>query len=125
MRAKTAVLAVAVFGLVAAMSPASVGASTAEFCPKASDVALRGTIHGIQSMREEPQAGVETFFNIDVPSPICGKNTVTASVIGVIPCSEGDTITITGDFSPPSKMFDTARLRGDRGGVSCTVGVKP
>ena len=125
MRAKTAMLAVAVLGLIAALPPASAGASTAEFCPKASDIALRGTIHGIQSMREEPQAAVETFFNIDVPSPICGKNTVTASVIGLIPCSEGDAITMTGEFSPPSQMFDTARLRGDRGGITCAAPAKP
>ena len=119
MRANGAILAIGVLGLMAA--GASAGAPKAEFCPKASDMALRGTIHGIQSMREEPQAEVETFFTIDLPSPICGKSTVTASVIGLIPCTEGDAITMSGDFSPPSQMFDTARLHGDRGGITCTV----
>jgi hypothetical protein len=119
MRANGVILAIGVLGLMAA--GASAGAPKAEFCPKAGDMALRGTIHGIQSMREEPQAEVETFFTIDLPSPICGKSTVTASVIGLIPCSEGDAITMDGDFSPPSAMFDTARLHGDRGGITCTA----
>ena len=121
MRANGVILAIGVLGLMAAMWPVHADTIKTGFCPKAGDMALRGTIHGIQSMREEPQAEVETFFTIDLASPICGKSTVTASVIGLIPCTEGDAITMDGDFSPPSQMFDTARLHGDRGGITCTA----
>jgi hypothetical protein len=80
---------------------------------------LKGRAESIQSMREEPQAEMETFFVIQVSPPLCGKNVVTASIIGTLPCTEGSFITITGTFSPPSKMFDTARLRGERSGLRC------
>lgn len=80
---------------------------------------LSGTIRTLQSMREEPQAEMETYFDIDLKSPVCGKTSVTAAVIGSIPCKIGDDVTATGEFTPPSKMFDTARLRAT-GGVSCT-----
>ena len=82
---------------------------------------LTGKIRALQSMREEPQAEIETYFSLDLPAPLCGAATVSASVVGTIPCAEGDTITLTGDFSPPEKMFNTARL-GGHGVVACSMG---
>lgn len=104
---------------VAALLPQANAADRADVCKTPSVVTLSGKIHALQSMREEPEAEVETFFDLLLPSPVCGKLTVSASVIGVIPCREGETVTMTGEFSPPSRMFDTARLRGVRGHVDC------
>ena len=82
-----------------------------DICKTTSVMTLTGKIRSIQSMREEPQAEVQTFFLLDLSAPLCGTRTVTASTIGPIACSENDTIEITGDYSPPEKMFNTARLR--------------
>lgn len=83
-----------------------------EICKKTSVMTLTGKIRSIQSMREEPQAELQTFFFLDLSAPLCGTSTVSASMIGPIACTESDTIAITGDYSPPEKMFNTARLRG-------------
>jgi hypothetical protein len=106
---------------VAALLPHANAADRVDVCKTPSVVTLSGKIHALQSMREEPEAEVETFFDLLLPSPVCGKLTVSASVIGVIPCREGETVTMTGEFSPPSRMLDTARLRGVRGHVDCKV----
>jgi hypothetical protein len=82
-----------------------------DICKTTNVMTLTGKIRSIQSMREEPQAEVQTFFLLDLSAPLCGTRTVTASMIGPIACSENDTIEITGDYSPPEKMFNTARLR--------------
>jgi hypothetical protein len=99
---------------VAVLRPANAVPATPDVCVKASVMTLTGKIRSLQSMREEPQAEIESFFHLDLASPLCGKTEVSASVIGTIPCAEGDTVTLTGEFSPPEKMFDTARLRGQR-----------
>lgn len=88
-------------------------------CKPQSLMTLSGTIRTLQSMREEPQAEIETYFDIALSVPVCGKTTVTASTIGRIACKVGDSVIATGEFDPPSKMFDTARLRVN-GTVSCT-----
>jgi hypothetical protein len=98
---------------------AATAASTA--CTKATEMTLSGKVRQIQSLREEPQAEIETWFWLDIPAPICGKTSISASVIGPIPCSEGDAIALSGEFSPPSPMTDTARIRAQRGTVSCTA----
>ena len=86
--------------------------SNPEICRKTSVMTLTGKIRSIQSMREEPQAELQTFFLLDLSAPLCGTRTVSASMIGRIACAENDTIAITGDYSPPEKMFNTARLSG-------------
>jgi hypothetical protein len=82
-----------------------------EICKTTSVMTLTGKIRSIQSMREEPQAEMQTFFLLDLSAPLCGTRTVTASTIGALACGENDTIEITGEYSPPEKMFNTARLR--------------
>ncbi len=86
--------------------------SKPDICAKTSVMTLTGKIRSVQSMREEPQAELQTFFFLDLPLPLCGANTVSVSVMGPIPCAEGETVTITGEFSPPEKMFNTAMLTG-------------
>ena len=117
MRAKTAMLAVTALGLMA--TPMRADAAMPDACTKSSEITLKGRVNDIQSMREEPQAEIETFFVITLGEPICGKEKVTTSIIGKLACRDGDFITITGTFSPPSKMFDTARLKGERSGLRC------
>jgi hypothetical protein len=97
---------------------ASATAAPAVSCTAPSTVTVSGTIQKLQSMREEPQAEVQTFFDLVLDSPLCGKQHLNASVTGLIPCANGDTITMTGEFSPPDKMFDMAFLRGQRS-VDC------
>ena len=82
-----------------------------DICQTTSVMTLTGKIRSIQTMREEPQAEAQTFFLLDLSAPLCGTRTVTASTIGPIACGENDTIEITGEYSPPEKMFNTARLR--------------
>lgn len=94
---------------VAAFTAVSLSAQADE-CPGPSAITVTGTVHKISTMREEPQALPETFFVIRLVKPVCGKTEITANIIGPITCSEGDTIEASGAFSPPSKMFDTARL---------------
>jgi hypothetical protein len=113
---RTGVLLVA----VAVLWPAKAEPARPDVCVKASVMTLTGKIRSLQSMREEPQAEIESFFYLDLASPLCGKTEVSASVIGTILCAEGDTVTLTGEFSPPEKMFDTARLRGRRP-VTCSA----
>jgi hypothetical protein len=108
-------------GLMPQMAVAAPDKPKAEVCGKADGITLTGKIRSLQSMREEPQAEVQTFFSLDLPAPICGVTTVQASVVGLIPCTEGATITMTGDYSPPDKMFNTAFFRG-HGPVACSMG---
>lgn len=107
--------AIAIIALLAALWPLPrVGAAEPpqpDLCKSTSVMTLTGKIRAIQSMREEPQAEVQTFFLLDLPAPLCGARTVTASTIGPIACGENDTVEITGEYSPPEKMFNTARLR--------------
>ena len=109
-----------VFGLMG-LAAVALGAHAASpnVCAKPSEMTLSGTLRAMQSLREEPQAEVETYFDIELASPICGKSTVKASVIGLIPCANGDAVTIEGEFSPPSQLTGMARMKGDRGGVRC------
>jgi hypothetical protein len=111
---RTGVLLVA----FAALWPASAEPAKPDVCVTPSAMTLTGKIRDLQSMREEPEAEMQAFFYLDLVSPLCGKTEVSASVIGTIPCLEGDTVTMSGEFSPPEKMFDTARLRGQRS-VTC------
>ena len=110
-------LIVALTGMAAITAGALAGAPDA--CSKPSEMTLSGTVRSMQSMREEPQAEVETYFEIELASPVCGKSSVNASLIGLIPCANGDAVTVTGEFSPPSKLTGMARIRADRGGVRC------
>ncbi len=110
---------IALVAAAALMMPAL--AASPENCTVESDMSLSGTIADIQSMREEPQAEIETYFKIALTAPVCGKQSVTASAIGLIPCRTGDAVTVTGRFSPPSKMFDTARIHGERETIRCTA----
>lgn len=114
-RMRRASKAIAAIALVAALWPlTSVRAGeppNPDICKTTSVMTLTGKIRSLQSMREEPQAEVQTFFFLDLSAPLCGTRTITASTIGPIACSENDTIEITGDYSPPEKMFNTARLR--------------
>ena len=107
-------------GLTAQMAAAEPDKPKPEVCKKASVMTLTGKIRSLQSMREEPQAEVQTFFYLDLPEPLCGKTAINASMVGLIPCVEGDTITMTGDFSPPDKMFDMAFFRG-HGVTTCSA----
>ena len=106
--------------LVPQMTAAAPDAPKAEVCGKADGITLTGKIRSLQSMREEPQAEVQTYFSLDLSKPLCGVTTVQASIMGLIPCLEGDTITMTGDYSPPGKMFNMAFFRG-HGAVSCSM----
>ena len=107
--------AIAAIALLAALWPLTlVGAAEPPYpdlCKTTSVMTLTGKIRAIQSMREAPQAEMQTFFLLDLSAPLCGTSTVTASTIGALTCSENDTIEITGEYSPPEKMFNTARLR--------------
>ena len=107
--------AIAALAVVAVLLPLTIvraeEPSNPEICRKTSVMTLTGKIRSIQSMREEPQAEVQTFFLLDLPAPLCGTSTVTASTIGALACSENDAIEIAGEYSPPEKMFNTARLR--------------
>ena len=108
--------AIAALAVVTALWPLTIVRAgeppSPEICQKTSVMTLTGKIRSIQSMREEPQAELQTFFFLDLSAPLCGTGTVSASMIGRIACAENDIITITGDYSPPEKMFNTARLRG-------------
>lgn len=108
--------AIAVIALVAALWPLTIVRAqeppNPEICQKASVMTLTGKIRSLQSMREEPQAELQTFFFLDLSAPLCGTSTISASMIGAIACAENDTIAITGEYSPPERMFNTARLRG-------------
>jgi hypothetical protein len=105
----------AVIVCVAVLWPCSmVGAAEPphpELCKSTSVMTLTGKIRSIQSMREEPQAEIQTFFVLDLAAPLCGTGTVTASTIGRIACGKNDTVEITGEYSPPEAMFNTARIR--------------
>lgn len=107
--------AIAAIALVAALWPHTIVKAAEppnpDICGATSVMTLTGKIRSIQSMREEPQAEVQTFFLLDLLAPLCGTRTITASTIGPIACGENDTIEITGEYSPPEKMFNTARLR--------------
>ncbi len=107
-------------GLTAQMAAAESDKPKPEVCTKAGVMTLTGKIRSLQSMREEPQAEMQTFFYLDLPEPLCGKTAINASMMGLIPCVEGDTITMTGDFSPPDKMFDMAFFRG-HGITACSA----
>ncbi len=111
-------------GLMPQMAAAAPDAPRAEACGRADGITLTGKIRSLQSMREEPEAEVQTFFSLDLPAPYCGVTTVQASVFGLIPCLEGDTVTMTGEFSPPSEMFNMAFFRGQRA-VTCSSGADP
>ena len=114
-RAGAAIQAGAAIALLAALWPLTIvragEPAKPDICKTTSVMTLTGKIRSIQSMREEPQAEVQTFFLLDLSAPLCGTRTVTASTIGPIACGENDTIEIAGDYSPPEKMFNTARLR--------------
>lgn len=92
----------------------------ADICKAPSQMTLSGKVRQIQSLREEPQADVESWFWVDLAAPLCGKKSVSASVIGTVPCSEGDAIALSGEFSPPGPTTDTARIRVHPGSISCT-----
>ena len=94
-------------------------AAAAENCTKPENVTLTGKVHALQSMREEPQAEMQTFFNLELATPYCGKSVINASVIGKIECAEGSTVAMTGELSPPSALTGMAFFRG-RAPVSCT-----
>jgi hypothetical protein len=98
------------FGKCAAAVVLLAGAAAAQNCSTVSTLTVLGTVHRIETMREEPQAEPETFFIIRVDQAVCGKNEITANTIGPIACKEGEFINATGRFTPPSPMFDTARL---------------
>jgi hypothetical protein len=108
-------------GLMPQMASAVPDKPKAEACGRADGITLTGKIRSLQSMREEPEAEVQTFFALDLPAPFCGVTTVQASVVGLIPCLEGDTVTMTGDYSPPDKTFNMAFFRG-HGAVTCSSG---
>jgi hypothetical protein len=108
-------------GLMLQIAAAAADSPKTEVCAKADGITLTGKIRSLQSMREEPQAEIQTFFSLDLSAPLCGLTTVQASVVGTIPCVEGDTITMTGDYSPPDKMFNIAFFRG-HGAVACSAG---
>ena len=105
----------AAIALVAVLSPLTIVRAgeppNPDICKTTSVMTLTGKIRSLQSMREEPQAELQTFFLLDLSAPLCGTRTIAASTIGPIACGESDTIEITGDYSPPEKMFNTARLR--------------
>lgn len=105
-----------------ALAVLSSSSGAADICKSPSQITLSGKVRQIQSLREEPQAAVETWFWVDLAAPLCGKKTVSASVIGTIPCSEGDSIALSGEFSPPGPMTDTARIQVRPGSISCTPG---
>lgn len=96
--------------LVAALA-ASGMAAWADECPAPGTISVTGTVHGISTMREEPQAEAETFFTIKLVKAICGKSEIMANRIGTIACKEGDAIEVTGAFSPPSQLTGSARLK--------------
>jgi hypothetical protein len=117
---RTGVAIAFAIGLAPQIAVAAPHEPKAEVCGKADGLTLTGKIRSLQSMREEPQAEVQTFFSLDLPAPLCGVATVEASIVGLIPCSEGDTVTMTGDYSPPDQMFNMAFFRG-HGPVSCSM----
>ncbi len=98
-------------------APAEAG--NAISCTAPGTATLTGKVRQLQSMREEPQAEVQTFFHLELAAPLCGMQEVNASVIGLVPCANGDTVTMTGEYSPPDKMFNMAFFRGHKP-VSCT-----
>ena len=113
--------AAVIAAVVLCPAAAAAAPSAPAVCPKASELTLSGKIRQLQSFREEPQAAMETWFWLDIPAPLCGKTSISASMIGTIPCSEGDSVALTGEFSPPSPLTDTARITVRPGTVSCTA----
>lgn len=111
LRATLALAAMVLAQPAAAADPAN--------CTTPENVTLTGKVHALQSMREEPQAEMQTFFDLELPAPYCGKEIINASVIGNVSCAEGSTITMTGELSPPGKLTGMAFFRG-RAPVSCT-----
>jgi hypothetical protein len=118
---RTGVAIAFAIGLLPQMAAAAPDQPKAEACGRVDGITLTGKIRSLQSMREEPEAEVQTFFALDLPALFCGVMTVQASVMGLIPCLEGDTVTMTGEFSPPSEMFNMAFFRGQRA-VTCSPG---
>jgi len=95
-------------------------ASEPAVCPQPGPITAYGTVRSLQSMREEPQALMETFMVVGLPFPLCGKEQVTVHVIGVPACTEGDALKVTGDFSPPSRLTGIARISAEIHNVTCT-----
>jgi hypothetical protein len=104
----------AAFAALCILWPQALVADTsAPVCSKSSTMTVSGNIRSLETVREEPQAKAQTFFVIDVPSRTCGLKTINASVVGVTNCSVGNTIFITGEFSPPGQSSNMAWIRGN------------
>jgi hypothetical protein len=101
-----------VLAILLAGSAASAAPLPQDTCAKASVVTVRGTIRGIDAMRSHVEAGVRVYLDVELASPLCGQPRITVSMTGGVPCAVGETIEVTGDYTPPSRFTGATSLRG-------------
>lgn len=81
-------------------------------------VAVDGVARSVQSGAEEPGESINTYFYLDTSGPPCGRLRISVFAAGIIPCLEGDRVTVSGLYYVPSEApFDYPMI--DLATVTC------
>jgi len=80
-------------------------------------VALTGIARSIQSGAEEPTESINTYFFLETRVRPCGEQRISVFAPGIIPCGEGDKVTVRGIYYAPDATFTWPMIDGAR--VSC------
>ena len=85
--------------------PAPVTANS--HCPFAAKerVEISGTIQNLGTLQEEPQAQINSYFDLVTRDEPCGEGRIMVFAPGITPCSNGDRATLTGNYYAADKSF--------------------
>ena len=77
-----------------------------------------GTIQNMKTLQMEPQAQINSYFDLITSGTPCGEGRIMVFAPGITPCSNGDRATLTGTYYAPDKDFiDIAMM--DAWDVTC------
>ncbi len=66
-------------------------------------VVVKGQARSIKSGAEEPDESINTYFYLETSGPPCGRLRISVFAAGIIPCIDGEKVTVSGLYYRPSE----------------------
>jgi hypothetical protein len=83
-------------------------------------VTVEGIARSVQSGAQEPGESINTYFYLETIGPPCGHLRISVFAAGIIPCTDGDKVTVSGTYYRPSEVpFDDPMI--DLATVTCRM----
>lgn len=81
------------------------------------EVVLTGIARSVMSGAQEPGESINTYFFLETHGSTCGAQRISVFAPGIIPCGEGDKVTVRGTYFAPDATFTWPMIDGAT--VSC------